>query len=103
KYRTNNRNGIMKNPIEPRNVRMSHTVGLNTPYDDGKKSSLKLLVMIMNRSNHMPISTTIETTNSTAWFRRSGRIHSTCGTIVLHVNKNQTIHAYLLKSVRRYQ
>src|SRR5437764_3463459 len=95
--------GTIKNPIEPRNVRMSQSVGLKIPYDDCKKSSLKLLVIIMNRSNHIPTSTMRETTKRTAWLRRSGRTQSTCGTMVLQVKRNQTTHAYLLKLVRRYQ
>src|SRR5438552_3168759 len=102
KKRTNNRNRAKKKASDPRYVRMSQIVGRKNPNEEGKKSSLKLLAMIMKRSNHIPTSTTTETNNKTVGLRRSVRHHSNCGTSVLHAKSSHTMPANLLKAVSRY-
>jgi hypothetical protein len=63
KNRQNNKNNEMKMPKLPKNIKPSNIVGLKYPQELGKKSRLSEVIVITNRSNHIPILTKIEITN----------------------------------------
>jgi hypothetical protein len=80
---TNSRNSVVKMPIDPTKMPMSVSVGKNMCHSPGRKARCRLVTMITNRSNHMPMVTNSATTQITIGFWRSLRNQKTCGLITL--------------------
>src|SRR5215469_9822959 len=78
-----------KKPIVPMKVAQSHIVGLYMPQDEGRKSRLRLVITITNRSSHIPTSTNRDAANTAAVEFRTRLIHRTWGTITLQAIKDQ--------------
>ena len=85
-----NRNSRARNsPIVPANVDQSQNVGEYLPHDEGRKSRLRLVTMMMNRSSHMPTLTTREIAKRAATFVRTRLNHNSCGTTMLQKSSAQ--------------
>src|SRR5438874_8285499 len=81
--RMNKNNSVRNNPMLPKSVAQSQTVGKNIPHDDGTKSRCKLVITITNRSVHMPRSMQSATPRSVTGLRRIHGDHRACGTSTL--------------------
>ena len=81
-----------KNPNVPKNIAMSTHVGPKSAQLLGRKSRVRLVMMMTNRSNHMPMLMHIATNITTNRFRRSLGNHSSCGKKTLHANIVHAAH-----------
>ena len=84
KKRMNKNNRLKNSPIVPINIEKSQMVGRYIAQDEGKKSRCRLVTMMTNRSNHIPMLTINEITNSSGTFHLAFRDHSICGITILH-------------------
>ena len=89
---TNNRTSVKKSPKLPINSPKSHTVGMNIPQLEGRKSRCSDVTTITNRSNHIPTLTKIAIMNETQSDVRSFLNQNNCGVTTLQVNIVQYAH-----------
>src|SRR5688572_28089050 len=94
KNRTNRNISEKKNPSVPTNIVMSHIDGAYIPHDDGRKSRLRLVIMITKRSSHIPILTITEITNSQNALSRKRLNHNSWIDIPLQRISSQYDHQY---------
>ena len=82
--RQNSKYKLMKIPKLPNNISPSYIVGLKYPHELGKKSRLKEVTVITNRSNHIPMFTKIETITMIHGVVLNFLNQNNCGEITLH-------------------
>src|SRR5205823_5128145 len=87
-----NRNSEVKMPSVPIKVQMTTQVGMKKPQEDGRKSRCNPPTMMMNRSNHMPAFTHMQTKYTTKILRRHQRNQKSCGESTLQ--NNMPTHQY---------
>mgnify|MGYP006201758433 CR=1 FL=1 len=68
----------------PTKVMSSTPLGEYVFQSPGSHMRARVVTMMTKRSNHMPMLTKIEMTNSTVGFRRRLRNQKNCGLITLH-------------------
>src|SRR5437879_8083140 len=87
-------NRVRNNPMLPKRVAQSQTVGKNIPHDDGTKSRCKLVTTMTNLSIHIPRLIANATKKSATRFRRMRADQSACGTNTLKNISAQKIQPY---------
>src|SRR5688572_32955621 len=87
--RTNRQNIVKNSPKLPSRQSTSHSVGLKYPHDEGRKSRCSDVTMITNRSNHMPMLMTIETTKRIGMLVRAFLNQKIWGLITLQLTMIQ--------------
>src|SRR5215467_11920579 len=92
--RTNRQNIVKNRPKLPSRHETSHTVGLKYPHDEGRKSRCSDVTMITKRSNHIPMLTTIDRTNSAGMLVRIRLDQKNCGLMTLQLIIVQYAQAY---------
>src|SRR5690606_25646526 len=88
------RKNVKNIPNEPTNIPMSTHVGWNIAQLDGRESRCRLVMMITNRSNHIPTFTNMAHSSTPAQCCRTERIHSSCGPMQLQNTISQNAHQY---------
>jgi hypothetical protein len=81
--RQNSKYKLMKIPKLPNNISPSYIVGLKYPHELGRKSRLKEVTVITNRSNHIPMFTKTQMTTIQNRDVRSFLNQNNCGEITL--------------------
>src|SRR5208282_1700783 len=87
--RINRKNRNVNKPMVPAKVNQSQRVGVKIPQAAGTKSCARLDTMIMKRSSHMPINTTMEEMKSKTGLVRKRLDHRHCGAMMLQLIRSQ--------------
>src|SRR5882724_13696923 len=87
-------NIVRNKPKLPASVPKSTSVGRNRHQLDGRKSRVSEVMMISNRSNHIPMLPNNAITKTNQTLVRSFFDHMNCGAIALHQIMIQNDQAY---------
>src|SRR5579885_1867075 len=78
----------------PANVQISTHVGRKYPHELDRKSRCRLVTIMTNRSNHIPMLVVMEMMNITGIDRRIALIQKSCGINTLQVYIDHAAHQY---------
>ena len=89
KYRQNSVNSVKNNPKLPISIKMSIQVGWKYAQLEGTKSRQREVIVITNRSNHIPMFTKTQMITMNQGVVRHHLIQNTCGIKTLQLTMIQ--------------